>query len=102
MAVTFFGNVRTGRKEGCLVPSSWVRVPLNGWGKGEGDGGAAEKGRGRFRDGPHDRSWLHEEGSLGGEQMDLEKVHLFQAEELSAVKNSGWEGRESKSECGTL
>lgn len=44
MAVTFFGNVRTGRKEGCWYPSSWVRVPLNGWGKGEGDG-AAERER---------------------------------------------------------
>lgn len=49
-------------------------------------GGAERKEESRFRDGPHDRSWLLEEGSLGGEQMDLEKIQGFQAEELSAVQ----------------
>ena len=29
-------------------------------------GAAERKGESRFRDGPHDRSLLHEEGSLGG------------------------------------
>ena len=86
LAVTFFGSVRTGKEEGCWYPSSCVRVLLNGWGRGEGDGGCREKGMSRFRDGPHDRSWLLEEGSLGGEQMDLEKIQGFQAEELSAVQ----------------
>ena len=49
-------------------------------------GAAERKGESRFCDGPHDTSWLHEEGSLGGEQMDLEKMQVFQAEELSAVQ----------------
>lgn len=49
-------------------------------------GAAERKGEIRFCDGPHDTSWLHEEGSLGGEQMDLEKMQVFQAEELSAVQ----------------
>lgn len=49
-------------------------------------GGAERKGERRFHDVPYDRSWLLEEGSPGGEQMDLEKMQGFQAEELSAVQ----------------
>lgn len=75
-----------GEKKAAGTPAPGLGFPWMGGAKERVMGAAERKGEIRFCDGPHDTSWLHEEGSLGGEQMDLEKMQVFQAEELSAVQ----------------
>ena len=75
-----------GEKKVAGTPAPVLGFPRMGGAEERVMGDAERKGESRFRDGPHDRSWLLEEGSLGGEQMDLEKMQGFQAEELSEVQ----------------
>ena len=97
LAVTFFGSVRTGREEGCWYPSSCVRVPSNGWGRGEGDGGCREKGREQIPWWTSRQilaSWRRQPRRGADGPGEDARIPGWRAQ--WSPKISRWEGRESK------